>query len=99
MAGASAVRRSPPRPALCHSAADARSASDEPRPVADRPRGEGPRPHPPAYIIRTAGGAEHSANAGHAAEKEQEMSLVRLLPAWLHAIADYAVAASLIVVA
>jgi hypothetical protein len=27
------------------------------------------------------------------------MSLVRLLPAWLHAIADYAVAASLIVVA
>jgi hypothetical protein len=31
--------------------------------------------------------------------KEPTMSLVRLLPAWLHAIADYAVGAALIIVA
>src|SRR5947209_19172722 len=30
---------------------------------------------------------------------EKDMSLVRVLPAWFHAIADYAVAATLIVVA
>jgi hypothetical protein len=31
--------------------------------------------------------------------KETAMSLVRLLPAWLHAIADYAVGAGLIIIA
>jgi hypothetical protein len=32
-------------------------------------------------------------------QKEKLMSLVRLLPAWLHAVADYAVGAGLIVIA
>jgi hypothetical protein len=36
---------------------------------------------------------------GRPSNKEKLMSFVRLLPAWLHAIADYAVGAGLIVIA
>src|SRR5439155_23394523 len=45
------------------------------------------------------GPAPNSGRATRVHIKEDSMSLVRLLPAWFHAIADYAVAASLIVVA
>jgi hypothetical protein len=37
-------------------------------------------------------------NRSHSVNKEQTVSLVRLLPAWLHAVADYAVGALLIIV-
>jgi hypothetical protein len=49
------------------------------------------------HVIRVAGGAEHTPNADP--KGVNKMSLVRLLPAWFHAIADYAVAGTLIVVA
>src|ERR1700730_12052142 len=51
--------------------------------LADGPSGDGP-------------GIEDGVTRSH---RGAPMSLVRLLPAWLHAIADYAVAAALIVVA
>jgi hypothetical protein len=49
------------------------------------------------HVIRVAGGAEHTPNADP--KGVNKMSLVRLLPAWFHAIADYAVAGTPIVVA
>jgi hypothetical protein len=46
--------------------------------------------------VRTLDDLRNSHLSGN---KENNMSVVRLLPAWLHAIADYAVGLSLIVVA
>jgi hypothetical protein len=63
---------------------------------------EGLRRHRPEFcIIRQTGRFRTLLDRHNGTEttKETKVSLVRILPAWFHAIADYAVGATLIVVA